>query len=107
MLPKNKNIPLYISGAVLLLILGATFLAQGVLRYFQLIDDEFLLKPWFIVTLLSILFLVLSVIAVIFVRVFKPLWFKRRLNLLSFVLFMSGALLFVLSLLLLIFEAWF
>jgi hypothetical protein len=89
--------------AVLLLILGSTFLVQGIIRYLEIIEKEVYIKPWFYITIVSILFLVISVIILTFSKVLLPLKIKRALNSLSFVSFTVGAFLFVFSLIYLLF----
>lgn len=83
--------------AVLLLILAATFLVQGIIRYFEHLDKMDYLRPWFILVLLSLVFLVSSVVSITLGGIVSPLKIKRALNLTSFSTFITGFILFLVS----------
>ena len=89
--------------AVLLIVLCATFIVQGVLRYLETMDKLDFIKPWFMIVILSLLFLITSVSLVILSGVLAPLKFKRETSLLSFIFFSIGSLLFFSSLVFLLF----
>ena len=89
--------------AVLLIVLCATFIVQGVLRYLETMDKMNFVRPWFIIVILSLIFLITSVVTVIFSNVLSPLKTKRELSVLSFVLFVLGFMLFFTSLAFLLF----
>ena len=89
--------------AVLLIVLCATFIVQGVLRYLETMDKLDFIKPWFMIVILSLLFLITSVSLVILSGVLAPLKFKRETSLLSLIFFTIGSLLFFSSLVFLLF----
>jgi hypothetical protein len=89
--------------AVLLLILSATFLVQGAVNYLQFINRLEAIRPWLFSAILSLFFLVLSVIAITAGSVIFPLKTKRRVNLISFGTFITGVILFLVSLIYLLF----
>ena len=88
---------------VSLIILGATFLVQGIIRYLEFFDKMQYIKPWFMIILFTMIFLVLSVIAISFENVFSPLKFKRLANMTGFIFFILGFFMFLLSLFFLLF----
>lgn len=88
---------------VLLIILASTFLTQGVLRYFEIMGKTGLLKPWFTLILLTIIFLVISGVSISLGGVTSPLRFKRKINLISFSAFILGFVLFLAALVFLLF----
>ena len=89
--------------AVLMMILAATFLVQGIVRYLDIIGKIEFLKPWFILVLLAMFSLVTSVVIINLEGIVYSLKNKRKLNLISFNLFILGFVLFLLSLLFLMF----
>ena len=90
--------------AVLLIILSATFLVQGIVRYLEITDQVPLLRPWFILVLTALIFLVLSVVTLAVGGILSPLKVKRRTNMLSFLAFLIGFLLFLASLFFLLYS---
>ncbi|MBD3360703.1 hypothetical protein GF366_02785 [Candidatus Peregrinibacteria bacterium] len=84
--------------SILLLILGATFLVQGIISYLKLIGEAEYIRPWFTVILVALMMLVFSVILVTLGWVLSPLKLKRSVNLLSFLLFVIGSIVFLASL---------
>ncbi|MBU2589627.1 MAG: hypothetical protein KKB39_02570 [Nanoarchaeota archaeon] len=88
--------------AVLLLILADTFLVQGVIRYLESLGKISLIKPWLIMVLLSLFFLVTCVVVLTIGGIVSPLKYKRKLNMISFISFILGVLLFLASLFLII-----
>lgn len=88
---------------VSLIILGATFLVQGIIRYLEFFDKMEYVKPWFILIIFSIIFLVISVISVSFENVFSPLKLKRAFNIVGFLCFIVGFFIFLISLFFLLF----
>lgn len=88
--------------AVLLLILAATFLVQGVVRYVDLIGKVEILAPWFYLVLPALIFLTISVFSVTLGNVIVPLTAKRIINLVTFSTFVLGFFLFLGSLIFLL-----
>ena len=84
--------------AVLLLILADTFLVQGVIRYLESLGKINLIRPWLIIVLLSLFFLVSCVVVLTIGGIISPLKYKRKLNIISFISFILGVLLFLASL---------
>ncbi|MFW5852621.1 MAG: hypothetical protein ACOCUR_01190 [Nanoarchaeota archaeon] len=89
--------------AVLLIVLCATFIVQGVLRYLETMNRLNYVKPWFVMVLLALMFLITSVATIILSSVLAPLKFKRGMGLLSFFFFVGGFILFFASLIFLLF----
>ena len=89
--------------AVSLIILAATFLVQGIIRYFEFFDKMQFIKPWFMLIVFALIFLVFSVIAISFENIFSPLRYKRTANIIGFTSFIVGFMLFLTSLIFLIF----
>ena len=89
--------------AVSLIILAATFLVQGIIRYFEFFDKMQFIKPWFMLIVFALIFLVFSVIAISFENIFAPLRYKRTANIIGFTSFIVGFMLFLTSLIFLIF----
>jgi hypothetical protein len=85
--------------AVLMIILAATFLVQGIVRYLDIVGKIEFLKPWFILVLLAMISLVISVVIINLEGIVYSLKNKRKLNLISFNAFILGFVLFLLSLL--------
>jgi len=84
--------------AILLVVLSATFLVQGILRYLELSGQVDLIRPWIILTLFSLVFLVSSIVFITLGGIISPLRGKRLFNLVSFIAFMLGFFLFLGSL---------
>ncbi len=89
--------------AVLLIILASTFLVQGIVRYFELIDKIEYLRLWFYIILIGMFFLSTSVITITLGNIVSILKTKRKINLISFSTFIMGFLFFLLSLVFLLF----
>jgi hypothetical protein len=89
--------------AVLLIILAATFIVQGMIRYLEAVNKLGQVRPWFIVVISSFFFLISSVVSVILSNVLAPLRMKREMSVVSFVTFLIGVLLFFGSLVYMIF----
>jgi hypothetical protein len=85
--------------AVLMMILAATFLVQGIVRYLDIVGKIEFLKPWFILVLLAMVSLVTSVVIINLEGIVYSLKNKRKLNLISFNAFILGFVLFLISLL--------
>ncbi len=85
--------------AVLMIILSATFLVQGIVRYLDIVGKIEFLRPWFILVLLAMISLVTSVVIINLEGIVCSLKNKRKLNLISFNTFILGFVLFLLSLL--------
>ena len=89
--------------AVLLIILAATFIVQGMIRYLEAVNKLSQVRPWFVIVIFSFLFLIASVVSVILSSVLAPLRMKREMSILSFVSFLIGVILFFVSLVYIIF----
>ena len=89
--------------AVLLIVLSATFIVQGVLRYLEAIDRLDAAKVWFFIVIMCFIFLIASVVTIILSNVLAPLKLKRHLSIISFASFLIGVLFFFASLLYLLF----
>jgi len=102
--PRNEEEKFFVTfsetqlNAILLVVLAATFLVQGILRYLEISDNSYLIRPWLIITLFSLVFLVSSVVLIALGGVTSPLRLKRLFNLVSFLAFMLGFFLFLGSL---------
>ena len=88
--------------ATLLLILSATFLMQGTVKYFESADQAYYIRPWFTLVILALTFLVSSIMFISFGGVMAHLKTKRYFNLISFCLFTVGFFVFLSSLILLL-----
>jgi hypothetical protein len=84
--------------AILLIILAATFMVQGVERYLEAVGKLEFLNPWLILIILSMILLTSSVGSITLGGVVSPLKLKRNLNLVSFITFTLGFVLFLASL---------
>ena len=108
--PRKEEEKFYVTfsetqlSAVLLLILADTFLVQGVVKFLELTGDIASIRPWLIMVLLSLFFLVLCVVSITVGGVISPLKYKRNINLASFLSFIIGVLLFIVSLFFLVFT---
>ena len=89
--------------AILLLILSATFMIQGITTYLEAIQHAEFIRVWFIIIILSLIFLVASVVSITLVGIVAPLKLKRRLEQISFGNFIMGFIFFMASLFLLLF----
>ena len=89
---------------ILLIILSATFLVQGIIKYLEAVQRLALMRPWFILILLALAFLVCSVVFISFGGIFSKLKTKRWINVISFFLFILGVVVFLMSLLFLLFN---
>jgi hypothetical protein len=89
--------------AILLLILSATFMIQGITSYLETLHHAELIRSWFIITIVSLIFLVASVVSITLGGVIAPLKFKRSLEKISFGNFILGVLFFMTSLFFLFF----
>lgn len=89
--------------AVLLIILSATFIVQGMIRYLEAIDKLGEVRPWFVLVISSFFFLISSVLSVILSSVLAPLRMKREMSIISFFSFLIGVLLFFAALVYIIF----
>jgi len=82
--------------AILLIILSATFLFQGIIQYTNLLGVKtYILRPWFILMLTAIILLATSVGSITIAGVISPLKRKRLMNVISFIFFIIGFVLFV------------
>ncbi|MFW6230878.1 MAG: hypothetical protein ACOC32_02540 [Nanoarchaeota archaeon] len=84
--------------AVLLLILSATFIVQGIIRYLEAVNKLSHVKPWLLIVILAFMFLVLSVVSIILSSALTPLRIKRKMSVVSFFTFIIGFGLFFVSL---------
>lgn len=89
--------------AVLLIILSATFLVQGILTFLEATGKLEFIKPWFVMILVAILFLIMSVVSITLGGVLAPLRMKREVSLVSFISFMLGFVMFFASIIFLFF----
>lgn len=80
-------------------ILSSTFLIEGAVRIFELSGRAYLLQGWFAIVVVAICLFVLSLFALSLANVFAILKLKRRMNILSYVLFLGGIGFFLASLL--------
>jgi len=90
--------------AILLFILAATFLVSGASKLGEIIGNLSIIKVWLFFTILSILILTLSVFATILSNAFSVARMKRFYTLGSLVLFLLGAIMFFVSLIILLFS---
>lgn len=81
--------------AILVFILAGTFLVQGVMRYLDYIGKVAFIKPWLFLVILSLFFLVTSVLTISLDNVLAPLKMKRKIKLIGFVTFLLGVGLFL------------
>jgi len=88
--------------AVLLFILAATFLISGASKIIDLTSNQVIIELWIFFTILSILILTLSVFSTIIGNAIAILKVKRFYNTISLVLFLLGAVIFFVSLILLL-----
>ena len=88
--------------AVLLLVLIATFLVQGVIKYLEFSNKTQFIEPWFNLIIYSLIFLLLSVFIITVSGVISILKFKRLINITSFLAFLIGFIMFLYSLIFLI-----
>jgi len=84
--------------AILLLILADTFFVQGIVKYLEIVGKISSIRPWLVIILLSLFFLVFCVVALTISGVVSPLKIKRLANLVSFGSFILGVVLFLVSL---------
>lgn len=90
--------------AILLFILAATFLVSGASKLGDIIGASYVIKAWLFFTILSILILTLSVFTTMLGNALAMQKMKRFYNLLSVLLFMIGAVIFFVSLIVLLFS---
>ena len=90
--------------AILLFILAATFLISGASKLGEIIGVSYVIKVWLFFTILSILFLTLSVFTTMLGNALAIQKMKRFYNLLSVLLFLIGAVVFFVSLIILLFS---
>jgi hypothetical protein len=88
--------------AILLFILAATFLISGASKLADLVSDHTIVKIWLFFTILSILILTLSVFTTIIGNAVAIKKAKRVYNGISLILFLLGAVVFFVSLILLL-----
>ena len=84
--------------AVLLIILAATFMVQGMVKYLEVVGKFEFMKSWFTLILLALIFLVSSVVSISLGGIVSPLKYKREINLFSFSTFILGFIIFLISL---------
>jgi len=84
--------------AVLLIILAATFLVQGTIRYLEAVGKIEILSKWITIILSAIILLTLSIVSITLSGVLAPLRTKRILNILSFITFILGFIIFLAAL---------
>jgi len=107
--PRHEEEKFYVKfsatqlNAILLIILGITFLFQGIIRYFQAIDQIQFIRPWFIITLFALIMLIFSVLSITIGGIIFPLGLKRKTNIISFLSYFLGFVLFLASLIYLLF----
>ncbi|MDP3918994.1 MAG: hypothetical protein Q8Q35_03785 [Nanoarchaeota archaeon] len=87
--------------AVLLMVLIATFLIQGVVRYLEYVGKTNVIQPWFNTILVAILLLLSSVVLITISGVISPVRITRIFNILSFLFFLAGFMVFLYSLIIL------
>ncbi len=87
---------------ILIIIFIIPFLFDGVVGYFDIHERVGFIKPWFILNIFALGFLVLSVTSITLGTIIFPLRIKREVNLISFGTFLGGLALFLLSLLVLL-----
>jgi|GEM_PF-1893046 len=87
---------------VLVLILAATFLVQGVGSFFEGDSSLELFDQWFGMVSMALLFLVLSVVSISVNTIVSTTRFKRKINLISCITFFAGFFFFVGSLMFLL-----
>lgn len=90
--------------AILLFILAATFLVSGASKLTEIIGSSHVVNIWLFFTILSILILTLSVFSTILGNAISVAKTKRFYNVLSLVLFLLGAIVFFVSLIILLFS---
>ena len=88
--------------AVLLIVLAATFLVQGTIRYLDAINKLYMLENWFPLVLSSVVFLAISVLGITVGGITAPLKMKRVINEISFFSYVLGFFIFLASLIILI-----
>jgi len=84
--------------AVLLIILAATFLVQGTIRYLEAVGKIEILSKWITIILSAIILLTLSIVSITLSGVLAPLRTKRIFNILSFITFILGFIIFLAAL---------
>jgi hypothetical protein len=90
--------------AVLLFILAATFLVSGASKLGEIINNYVVIRIWLFFTIFSILVLTMSVFTTILGNAVAAPKSKRFYNMLSLTLFLLGAIVFFVSLILLLFS---
>jgi hypothetical protein len=90
--------------AVTVMLLASTFLVQGIMQFLEYIGKIEFIKPWFAVIVSSILFLTLSVVLITLDGVIKPIKIKTKINVAAFVTYLVGFLIFLASVVLLLFT---
>ena len=88
--------------AILLVVLISTFLIQGAIKYLEFLGKEIIIKQWFSLILIAILFLLSSVITISLSGIMSQLKIKRYINMISFVTFLTGFSIFIYSIVILI-----
>jgi magnesium-transporting ATPase (P-type) len=89
--------------SVLIIILSATFLLQGVMKFMEYIGKIDNMKIWFILIISALIPLTLSVVTLTLDQAFTPLGMKRKLGLTSLVMFLAGFGIFLIALIYLFF----
>ena len=81
--------------AVLLFILAGTFLTAGVVNYASLTGEVEAVGNWLVLIIIAILSFTASVSSITLSSVFRPLKIKRILEIISFIGFLFGAIMFL------------
>lgn len=89
--------------AVSILLLASTFLVQGIIQFLQYLDKSQYIKPWFMIIVTSIVFLTTSTVLITLDSVIKPIKIKTKVNVLAFVTYLIGFVVFLASVIFLIF----
>jgi len=90
--------------AILLFILAATFLVSGASKLTEILGSNGSIRIWLFFTILSILILTLSVFSTILGNAVAVAKTKRFYNVISLILFLLGAIIFFVSLIILLFS---
>jgi len=88
--------------AVLLFVLADTFFVQGVVRYLELTNTMAFVRTWLLLILISLFLFVVSVVLITMSNIINLTSLKRRINMVGFLFFVFGVILFLSSLFFLI-----
>ena len=90
--------------AIMMFILGATFLISGANKLSEMVKDSNVIKLWMFFTILSILVLTLSVFMTMIGNALAIQKVRKFYNIFSLLLFLLGAVVFFVSLIILLFN---